>query len=197
MIFWLTVMIGVLAAIIGLRKGFFFMWAIFFNLLIAIYLGIMLTPAIVKLIPGIEDNGYHRAGCVAGIAIVTFAFLYTVAIVYFYVDSKITLPQFIDKVGTCLVSFFTGYLICSFVFFVVCVMPFSKAPLMKKILGREKQAPSAVATIQKSCSFVDALSLQCRENPAGQVVAWLTGAPDKAEDDKDIKDNTNTEDTTD
>ena len=196
MIFWLTVMIGALAVIIGFRKGFFFMWAILFNLLIAIYLGVMLTPTIVGLIPGIEDNGYHRAGCVVGIAFVTFAFLYTIAIVYFAADSKITLPQFLDKVGTCLISFFVGYLICSFIFFVVCVMPFSKAPLMKKILDKEKQAPSAVAAVQKSCNFIGALSLQHRENPTPQIVAWLIDAPDKAEDNKDTKDNTNTEDTT-
>ena len=174
MIFWLTIMIGILAVLIGKKKGFFPMWAILFNIMIPIYISVMLTPTVVGVIPDIGTNGYNQAGCVAGIAILFFVFLQFIATNYFTADSDVILPDFVEKIGTSVISFIAGYLACCFIFFIICIMPFSDKPIAKKILGKDQRSLSAVASVAKTCDFVGAISLQCHEDTTvPKIVDWF------------------------
>ena len=176
MLFWLAVIIGIVTAFIAVRKGFYPIWAIFFNVLIAIHISVLLTPSLVGWVSDITEQGYHQASCVGGIAIVVFAILQTIATLFFIKeDSDIGLPDIIEKIGTPLLGFLTGYLVTSFIIFVICIMPFSKAPCAQKILGKEK--PTAVASITISCDFVSVISLHYKQDIAPKVIKWLIEPP--------------------
>ena len=187
MIFWLTVMTGVLTVLIGNRKGFFPMWATLFNIVISIYVSVMLTPTIIGWIPDIGSNGYHQVGCVAGLAVVFFVILQTIATHYFTADSNVILPDMVEKIGTGVISFLVGYLVCGFVFFIICIMPFSDQPIAKKILGKDQRSLSAVASVTKTCNFVGSLSLQCHEDTTiPKIIDWFIEPPDKPQDNDEI-----------
>ena len=186
--FWFSVLVGAVFAMIGIKKGFYPIWAILFNILISIYLGIMLAPTIVGIIPDIGGSRYHYAGCVAGIAIVVFAVFQTIATSLLTGTCTVSFPKIFSNVGAGILGFLSGYLVCSFALFVICITPFSKEPFMRSICGRDDLAPSAVASVVKVCDFVGALSLQRYDNVAAGVVDWLImpadesgGNPDETE----------------
>ncbi len=179
--FWFAVLVGAVFAMIGIKKGFYPIWAILFNILISIYLGIMLAPTIVGIIPDIGNSRYHYAGCVAGIAIVTFTVLQTIATSFLTGTYDVSFPKIFSSVGAGILGFLSGYLVCSFALFVICIMPFSKEPFIRKVCGQSDLAPSAVASVVNVCDFVGDLSMQHYDNVAAGVVDWLIMPADESE----------------
>ena len=184
MLFWLAVLVGVIFAVFSIKGGFYSMWAILFNILISIFLGVMLCPTIIGLIPDIGDSRYHHAGCVAGITVVVFAVLQTITVNFLIgteaekkVEEKISFPQIFNTVGAGLVGFLAGYIVCGFVFFIVLIMPVSEEPIVKSIC---EQSGFAVQSVEKVCDFVGGISLQSygKAGPKA-VIDWLTTPEEK------------------
>ncbi|MHC4738816.1 MAG: CvpA family protein [Planctomycetota bacterium] len=185
--FWCVVLIGILAAVMAIKAGFYTMWAILFNTLISIYIGVMLCPTIIGLIPDIGDSRYHHAGCVGGIAVVIFAIVQTITVNFLLgeetdKDKKneeaISFPKLVNTIGAGLVGFFLGYVVCGFVIFVFMIMPISNEPIVKIICEQSGFASQSVKTV---CGFVGGISLQCHDEAEPRdVVEWLT-TPEKKE----------------
>ena len=173
MTFWLAVSVGIITAFIGVKKGFYTLWALLFNILIAIYLGILLTPSVIGWVPDLTDSGYHQAACVAGIAVIVFAVLQTISMLCVTEDFQPALPELVGRIGAPLLGFLAGYLVTCFLVFVICIMPFAKHPVAKNFLGEEKPAPTALASVEKACNFVGIISLQYQQNIVPKVAAWL------------------------
>lgn len=182
MMFWLAILVGVIFAGVGIRKEFFPTWKVFINILISMYASIMLTPTIVALVPDIGDSHYHHAAFVVGIAVVVFAIL-EVCVIGFLGKQSVTLPKIFSNVGAGVIGFLSGYLACSFVFFVICIMPFSRQSYVKKLSGKDCLAPTAVASVTKVCDLIGGVSLQCHEKgTVHTIVDWLVLSTDQAAD---------------
>ena len=178
MIFWFAVVAGVIFAVIGIRKSFFPMWAMLFNILVSIYLSIMLSPLIVQIRPDMDQLRYYLAACVAVIAVMAFIILQVIKTSFLAQISESLCPRFFDNVGAAILGFLSGYVVFSFVFLAVCIMPFSEPSFMKGILGDGVSTPSGAKPVVKACNFVAKASMQCYSDTAVEVVDWLT-APDE------------------
>ena len=178
MISWFAVLVGVIFAVIGIKKGFYPMWAMLFNILVSIYLAVMLSPLIVQIRPDMDQLRYYLAACVAVIAVMAFVILQVIMTSFLAVISESLCPRFFDNVGAAILGFFCGYVVFSFVFLAVCIMPFSEPSFMKGILGDGVSTPSGVKPVVKACNFVAKASMQCYSDTAVGVVDWLV-APDK------------------
>jgi len=185
--FWCAILIGILAAVTAIKTGFYTMWAILFNILISIYLGVMLCPTIIGLIPDIGDSRYHHAGCVGGIAVVIFAIFQTITVNFLLGEEAdknkkneeaISFPKVVNTIGAGLAGFFSGYIVWGFVIFIFLITPISNEPMVKTIC---EQTGFAAQSVQAVCGFVGGFSLQCHDEATPRdVVEWLT-TPEKKE----------------
>jgi hypothetical protein len=179
MIFWFGIVAGVIFAVIGIRKSFFPMWVILFNILISIYLSIMVSPLIVEIRPDLEQLRYYFAACVAVIAIMIFVILQVITASFLAEISESLCPRFFDNIGAGILGFLSGYVVFSFVFLVICIMPFSKRSFMKGLCGDGVSMPSGAKPVVKACDFVSSASMEIYGGNAGGIVKWLT-APQSA-----------------
>jgi len=179
--FWCAILIGILVAVMAIKTGVYMMWAILFNALISIYLGVMLCPTIIGLIPDIGDSRYHHAGCVGGIAVVIFAIFQTITVNFLLGEEAgknkkneeaISFPKVVNTIGAGLVGFFLGYIVWGFVLFVFLITPISNEPIVQSIC---RQSGFASQSVQAVCGFVGGFSLQCHDEAGPkEVTEWLT-----------------------
>jgi uncharacterized membrane protein len=160
MIFSLAVLVGVIFAVIGIRKGFFTMWLVLFNILVAIYLAVMLSDLIIQIRSDMDQLRYYLAACVAVIAAMTFVILQTITTSFFAEISECLCPKLFDTIGAAALGFLSGYFAFCFVFLVVCIMPFSKQPFMKGLCGDGASTPTVAGHIVNACDFVGKASMQ-------------------------------------
>ena len=123
MMLWIAVIAGIVFAVVGIRRGLCPTWALVFNILIAIYLSVMLTPAMLRLFDDADGFQYHRPICVAALAIAFFGILQAGAIVLIG-TFEASLPRMFDIVGSGVLGFLSGYLACVFFLFVFFVITF-------------------------------------------------------------------------
>ena len=176
MMFWIAILTGVIFVVIGIRKKFCLMWVTFFNIMVTIYSSIMLTPTIIGLFPNIKDIGYNRAICVLGVGAIVFAILHAITNYYFIDIDKISFPEIPGKIGAGILGFISGYFMCSFVLFVICITPFPEYPFVKNVFGEKNIAPTAAKTVDKVCNFVGAISLQVDNSTNAKVIDWLASS---------------------
>ncbi|MHC4395453.1 MAG: hypothetical protein ACYS1A_07330 [Planctomycetota bacterium] len=181
--FWFAVLVGVLLAVVGIKAGFYSMWAVVFNILISIYLGVMLCPTIIGLVPDIGDSRYHHGGCVGGVAVVVFAIFQTITVNFLTGaetvkkdEEPICFPKMFNIIGAGLLGFLSGYIVCGFVLFVLLIMPISKEPIVKDFC---EQSGFAAQSVKNVCGFVGSVSLQTYEEAdPREVVDWLMTVPE-------------------
>ena len=173
MVFWFTILVGIIAAWLGRKMRFYSAWALLFNILVSMYLGVMLTGALIGMITDQSISYYHCAAGVAGIAIIVFIILHTFTITVLIADVEICFPRMFDGVGSAILAFLSGYLVCNFVIFVICIMPFTKNPTVENIIEQGDLTVVAVPSIAVACDFVGNMSMQCYDAAAEQVVGKL------------------------
>jgi uncharacterized membrane protein required for colicin V production len=160
MILVFAAIVGVVFAVIGIRKGFFPMWLVLFNILVSIYLGVMLSPTVAAIWPDMEQNRYYMAAFTAGTSFVLFVVLQNIVKALFGNLAENCCPKFFDIAGAGALGFLAGFLVFSFIYFVVCMMPFSKKPFMQGLCGDGASTPDGVRPVVKACVFVSGISLQ-------------------------------------
>ena len=176
MILSLAVVVGILFAVIGVRKGFFGTWIVLFNILISIYIGVMLSPTLVAFRPDMEQQRYYLSAFTAMTSFMLFIVLQTIVIGCFGDLAECFCPKVFDTVGAAILGFLGGFCVFSFVFFIVCIMPLSKTPSMKSVCGDGTLTPVGVVGVVKACDFVSTVSLQPHGDThkrVRKVVDWL------------------------
>lgn len=171
MIFWLLVLFGGVGAFLAFRSGNFYkMWAILFNIIIAIYLSIMVSPFIITMIPSdIAGLDYQIAACVLGIAILIFGILQTIAVVFLTGDCEIKFPKLFDSIGSSIFGFLCGWFAVSFIVLVFCIMPF-----MKSENRPDKPGQLAVKSVVTASNFISSISIQRYNGQAQKIIDKLT-----------------------
>lgn len=177
-----AILLGGAFAYIGLKKKFFLMWSMLFNLFVSIFLGIMLLPLISRLTPDIGQNGYFLS---ATMFVLTALFFFTLNfIVKMYVISSNSgvFPVIFDRIGAGCLGFLFGYIICCFVFFVLSVMPIAKHPVMTNVFGKEGFGALSSRPVKKMCRLVGSASWQCYPDKSDKVINWLIMISEKQEE---------------
>jgi len=174
MVFWVAVIVGGTFAYMGIKKGLFMTWAVLFNVLVSIYIGVMLTPVIIKIIiSGSGSNEYHYYNCAGSLAIVSaiiFVLLQTIVINLVIETFQVTLPKVFSRIFSGILGFLAGYLVCGFVFFAVSV---AVTPLKRPLIeGLVNHCRFGENSVKKACSFVALASLQCYDD-GPKVVDWI------------------------
>jgi len=131
MIFWTGLILALVLAAMTTKKGLYETWTLFFNVAIAVYLGLTLGPVLKGLL-GVEGRG-GEVFVILGTAVICLTVLYLFSYVIFLSQFHVTFPKVLDTVGGALLGFLTGLLIWSFVAFLICVSPLSQYKLINKI----------------------------------------------------------------
>lgn len=174
----IALLVALMSAYIGYRRGFKAMWPILFNVLVACYIAIMGTRAIAKLAPGIGEYQYYKALLIIVLAAISYVILYIIARFFAKEDYIHELPDLFEDIGGAVLGFFVGLVCTGFVVFSLYsfVAKIKKMPEMVKT----NIACPAKTAVDKSCGFVGGVSLQTVKSNMGikEVTAWILGEGD-------------------
>jgi hypothetical protein len=136
----------------------------------------MLSPTFVAFRPEMEQEYSYLAAFIVVTSLVIFVVLQMIVSVFFSELAECFCPKIFDTVGAAILGFLGGFCIISFVFVVVCIMPFSKKPNLKAVCGDGSSTPVGVEGVVKACDFVSTVSLQPfsgYRDLSQDVVDWL------------------------
>jgi len=162
MVFWIAIIAGLAGAFFGIKKqSFYAVWAILFNLMVSIYLSVMVARPIVSLLDTSSTvYGYHLATSMLLIAAVFFTILQIIA-VSFFTSYGLEFSEIFDKAGSAALGFIIGFLACSYIFFIICVMPVSNKSYMSWLNGPDSPPKqTALIPVVKTCDIIAKVSLQ-------------------------------------
>ncbi len=132
MAFWIGILVGAAFARFTISKGFYETWAIFFNILIAVYLAVYLRPVIVD-IAALGDMPYSNAITMIGTAVGVFLVLHGVSYTFVTGQLSVPFPKVFDTIGSGFLGFLGGLLIWSFVTLLVLITPVYQSGFVKSI----------------------------------------------------------------
>lgn len=189
MIFWAAILAGGLFAWLAVKRGFYEIWAMLFNIVVSIYLAICLTPVFVELIPASRETSYCNALCMIVIAIGSFAVLHGISYVFLTGQFTFSFPKAFDVFLSGLLGFLAGFLVLSFTALVVTVMPFAQNEFVKDLGLRAESQQANLSGIRKACGFVNwFVSVNDAEQTPQQAISWLLDiAKDNKPDSNEIK----------
>jgi hypothetical protein len=184
--FLAAISMGVLLAVCGYRWGFYTIWAMFFNLLISIYLSVMLSPTVAGFMPTLFPAGtrqsegifwYVYAAIVASVALISFIILQVTAMTYFTGTFNISLPKLLENLGAMFIGFVAGYILWGFLCFLVLIMPIKKEQLIlfKSFTTDPQSREISMPTISKVTNTINAVSLQPNRPQVRNVIKWTLG----------------------
>ena len=173
MLLWLMILVGVLGAYLGYKKGFFVMFATLFNLMFAIFIAVLSTPRLMSFSAGYEQSGYYAAASVFLLFVLVFGVLEFFACLYFLRDCEGIFPKLFDKIGAVIFGFLSGYLLCCLIVFGFCIMPCSSDSHVGKFCARDKLESLSVPAVRKVCNFLAWYSLHCFEGNSEKTIEHL------------------------
>ncbi len=152
MVFWLGILTGGLFIWFAMKIGFYEMLAMFFNIVISIYVAIFLRAVILDIVPEAGDISCSNALAMAVLAIGTFFILYGITYVFLTGQFKISFPKSFDILLAGILGFLAGFLVLSFAALVITITPISQNRFVKQVgLNRNSQQ----ANISYICWWCD------------------------------------------
>lgn len=169
----LALVLSVLLAWIGVRKGVYIMAATLFNLLISIYVGLLSTPVVLKSSPGLETSGYYAAFCMLGLMGSGFALLQGISYALFLRGADAVFPVLFDRIGGGVCGLAAGYVLAGVLVLAVCMMPFSRLEVVQRFLPWETMETFCSCNTVKVCHVMAAWSLEYLDEAPRQTVEYL------------------------
>lgn len=175
MVFWLAIIVGVISAFLAVKKSTFHaMWLILFNIAVSFYTGLMVAPAMLKMLPqDVDMFGYHTAACVFVMSILMFVVLHTITAAWLSFNIEISLPVVCEKIGLPLLGFLSGFIVYSFVLLLICMMPFMLKMREEGSSGSGLATKVATGPMLAVCNFISNASMQCYKDAPEAVLANL------------------------
>lgn len=132
MIFIIGILAGISFAWFALRRGFYEIWAMLFNIVVSTYLAIFLRPTIKELIP--SDNIFYKDYMIMlSIWVVSFLVLQGVVFLFLTGRFKAQFPRLFDTFIAAAWGFLAGFLIWSFIGLLISISELPQKPVVKKI----------------------------------------------------------------
>jgi hypothetical protein len=155
MIFWLSVLAGGFCAWYALKMGFYETWTMLFNIVISVYVAIFLTPFVTEIIPGISDTQYGLALTILVIAVGCFLILYGISYIFLTGQFSVSFPKLFDILFAGFLGFLGGFLVFSFLIFIIAVTPLSANQFAGKVGFNKQCQQSNISYICWWCDLVN------------------------------------------
>jgi len=133
MVFWIAILVGAIFLWLALRLGFYETWIMLFNLVISIYMALFLKPVITEYLPPMGDSRYYCALTIVATAIACFLIFQGLAFVFFTSQFTITFPKIFEVLGSGLLGFLAGFLVCSFIALNIALTPLPEITLVRDL----------------------------------------------------------------
>lgn len=178
MAFWIGILVAILFAYIAIKMRFYATWALLFNIVISIYLGIALGPLLADFVPGLSNAPYHTALSIVGTTIGAFLILHGISYTLLTGQFSVPFPKIIDKLGAGILGFLVGFLIWSFVGLLACVTPMSQNTFVKDIGLCDQFEQTNAPVICRCCDLVHSIvsSQDSKHTTEEAIVELLKGA---------------------
>jgi len=141
MLIFAGILAGGLVAWYGVKVGFYEIWALLFNIVIAVYIALFLTKHITDHFP---EEVANIKSCEALILIVlaagTFLILHGITYVLFTSQFKVTFPKIFDILLAGFLGFLGGYLFLSFAAIIIALTPFGEHVGITKELAKKNMS---------------------------------------------------------
>jgi hypothetical protein len=181
MVFWIGILVAAIFAYSAVKLGFYQAWTILFNVVIAVYVGIKLGPAIEDFVP--MSGQYCTTLAVLAPAVGAFLILQGIAYVFLIGQFSVTFPRGLSTLGSGLLGFLAGFLVWSFIAVVICTTPLSDNAFVKDVGFEAKNLEEAKLQpyLVWWCNFVDKLVVSGDEQTSvEQTVHELLSRPAQA-----------------
>ena len=178
----LTIVAGVVAAVLGRRAGFVAVWVFLFNLLIAIYVSLMLSPTLIGYVPLLKSSHYYRALTLLFVVLLIFLMCHNFVNMFLIQAFNAKIPRFFNNFFAAVTGFVAGHFACGFILFIIGVTPVAKISFMKQ-LSETSLAQAVEPPVLCATQIVGTISFQCDEQERRQVIEWFaTGRVSKEKD---------------
>lgn len=161
MVLIFTLIIAGFFGLWGYKKGLFAVWPFAFNAILAVYLGLMLTPMVLDLAGEYLDRLGPSANITVMflVALIYFIIVQFISFTYLTKTFCISLPRLVNTIGGAILAFASGLLITNFILFTIAISPLRDISDISKYLpaGMEN---SSRGHIVNACQFVSTCSLQ-------------------------------------
>ncbi len=179
MLLWLVIIISLLCAWIGSKKGFYVMFATLFNLMFAVFMSVFLTRWLMHYSSGYEASAYYAAITLLLVFVLLFGVLEAFACLYILRSKEDYFPKLFDKAGSVVLGFLCGYVICALLILILCVMPCSIHGKVDWLCTRDKMREISVPGIRKVCNFLGWYSLHCFDGDSEREIDYLLTLEDR------------------
>ncbi len=127
MLIWAGILAGGLFTWYAIKIGFYEMWALLFNIVMAVYIALFLAQPVMDFLPE-EASSIRCCEALTLIVLATGAFLILHGITYILFTSqfKVTFPEIFDILFSGFLGFFAGFLLLSFAAIIIAFTPFGK-----------------------------------------------------------------------
>ena len=169
MVFWVGILVGGLFVWLAVRRGFYEMWTMLFNLLISIYIAVYLTPVIVEIVPAAGDTAYGNAMMLLAVAVAIFAILYVISLTFLTGQFKVEFPKIFDNLGAGILGFLGGLRVWSVVVLLISATPIVKSDFARSV-GLEQTGNPYLCWW---CNLVNTAAASEDGQPAQEAVARL------------------------
>jgi hypothetical protein len=155
--FWIGILIAVIFAYSAIKLGFYHAWTMLFNLVIAVYVAVRISPAIEEFLPAAMGGQYGKMMALLATGLVTFLILHGIAYVLLIGQFEVTFPRVVNTLGSGILGFLAGFLIWSFGTLIVCTTPFCQQQYVKELGFETKtfQEAKMQPYLVWWCSFLD------------------------------------------
>ena len=185
MLVWLIILVSLIFAFVGFKKGLYVMFATLFNLMFAVFISVLSVSLLLSFSPGFERSGYYAAASIFLMFVLIFGSLQTFAWFFLLRHREDYFPMLLDKVGSIILGFLCGYVLCVLLILVFCVTPCSMQGKADWLCPREKMRKLAVPGVAKVCNFLGEYSLHCFDGDSEQEIDYLLMVDEAAEEEKD------------
>jgi hypothetical protein len=158
----ISLIIAVFFGLWGYKKGLFAIWPFAFNTALAVYLGVMLTPAILDMAGGYFNSLGPSANAVVMFSVTFIYFIIAQFISFIYLTKTfaISLPRLVDIIGGGILAFAGGLLITNFIIFTLTISPVRDISYVSRYIPVDNLENSSRRHIINACQFVSTCSLQ-------------------------------------
>lgn len=162
---------------IGYKKTWYPAWAFLFNVIVAIYLGVMAAPQIIENLPIIKTyfGDFTYSGTMLSIAVLFFVIAQLATLRYLTAVYCVSFPSLLNSVGAAVLGFFTGAAIAGFVIFLINISPPQGSKYVAFFTGAKLSQEEANKVVYKTCNFVHSISLQRHPTSVSEQMGKIFG----------------------
>jgi len=177
MVFWVGILVGGIFAYFAIKKGFYEMWALGFNIIISIYLAVLLGPVVADIIPA-GGTVYSKTLTALATAAACFLILYGISYTFITGQFSISFPKIVDVVGAGLFGFLIGFLVWSFVSLSIMTTPIANNTFAKEIGFDTQTQQTSISYVSWWCNKVNKIvSSGDDEQTPQKAIGWLLEKP--------------------